>query len=528
MMSSRYTLVLFALISAFLNIIPLLLVVPAGDVIMNIMQLDCFSEHLWAGMFYPRWCMHANSGMGSPAPIFYFPLPFMIPALFAPLRAWGLTLEVQYLFGIYFANVVGFICCMLWLRCIVSPSVALFCAFLFLFGFYRAEMMARASYAEYWCVSLLPLLFLYARQACRAPFKNWLKLTMVITLCLFCHAPMTLIGLMGAGLYMLLSRWRALFELAGASMLAAMLGAFHYVPMRLLMPTLNDEGGGVNLWRRSWVNSFVDQPQLYAEHTWALIGSGVGLITMLFAFSVFVYKRYILPDHVRREGALWIGIAMVALCMMFSITAPLWQVIEMISGVATPWRMQALILLALIAVIAVLAEYIWLQNPTTKIGDKILGALFFVFSSLFYVGGVAKEDIVIQKRLIAEQYSLIYFAPHDVAKHYGKADKFFADFIDRPNRRKAEWMSGSGALNVLRWDVRGITISGHAKVAGVLRLGHFYYPVWQAALNGKSVDITSESESGRMLLHIPKGDFTLSLTQDYWAMVRRWKPSKPF
>ncbi len=512
---SKQVLLVFALIAAFLNIIPLLLVVPAGDAIMNYMQVDCFSKQLWAGIFYPRWCMDANGGMGSPAPIFYFPLPFIIPALFAPLRTFGLTNEAQYLIGIYLANVTAFLCCKLWLSRIVSARTALFCSFLFLFGFYRAEMISRASYAEYWCVAFLPLLFYYVREACHARFKNWPKLTLVITICLFSHAPMTLIGLMAAGLYMLVFNWRALVELAVACMLAAVVAAFHYVPMLMLTHTLNDEMGGSAHWRRSWVNSFANQPQLYAEHTWALIGSCVGLITALFAFAVFYYQRADLPDNAKREGACWVGIAAFALFMMFTVSSPLWQLIEIISGIATPWRMQALILFALIMVIAILAEYTWFQHHKTRAGDMALGALFFVFSSLFYAGGVAEDNMDIQRRLIPSQYSLIYFSTHDIDKRYGKVDKFFADFIDRPNRRQAEWISGSGELKVEQWDVRGIIISGHADKAGTLRLEHFTYPIWQALLNEKQLPIKPEPITGRMLFEVPKGDFTLRLTQYY-------------
>ena len=515
---SKQVLLLLALTAAFLNIIPLLLVIPAGDAVMNYMQVDCFSKQLWAGI-YPRWCMDANGGMGSPAPIFYFPLPFIIPALFAPLRSFGLTNEAQYLIGIYLANVTAFLCCTLWLSRIVSSRVAVFCAFLFLFGFYRAEMIARASYAEYWCVAFLPLLFLYVREACHSRFKNSLKLALIITICLFCHAPMTLIGLMGAGLYMLFFNWRVLIELAIATMIAAMISAFHYVPMRLLTHTLNDEMGGVNHWRRSWVNSFVNQPQLYADHTWALIGSSVGLIAVLFAFAVFSYKHSTLPDNVKREGLCWIVIASVSLFMMFSLSAPLWHLIEMISGVATPWRMQALILLALILVIAILAEYTWFQNPKTRTGDMLLGAMFFIFSSLFYAGGVDKKSFDIQRRHILSQFSTIYFSTRDMDKRYRDIELFFKDFIDRPNRQQAEWVQGSGVLKVEQWDAQGIIISIHADRAGILRLEHFYYPIWRAILNEAPIAITPEPISGRMIIAIPKGDFSLRLAMDYWGML---------
>ncbi|MDX2073673.1 MAG: hypothetical protein SFX19_04825 [Alphaproteobacteria bacterium] len=511
-----------SLAAAFLNLIPLLLVVPAGDAIMNIMQVDCFSKQLWQGIFYPRWCVDANGGMGSSGPIFYFPLPFYVTALFAPLQTFGLTVGAQYLIGIYLANVTAFICCTAWLSRIVSRRTAYFCAFLFLFGFYRAEMMSRASYAEYWCVALLPLLFMYVREACHARFRNWPKLALVIAVCLFCHAPVTLIGLMAAGLFILLygrGNRGALLELAIASLLAAMIALFHYLPMKLLVGTLNDQVGGPSHWRRSWVNSFVDMPQLYIDHGWALIGSGVGLVAALFILASVWRSRSSLPEDARREAVAWIAIAAFALGMMFSPSKPLWSVVEMISGIATPWRMQALVLLAMMCCFAMLAEHVWFQKPKTRTGDKLLCVLFFVFSSLFYAGGVAKDSLDVHARLMPSQYTVIYFSTRDMDNRYKSADTFFHDFIDRPNRRQAEWVKGGGALKVEQWDARGLIISGHADKAGTLRLEHFYHPIWQATLAETPLPVAAEPVGGRMLLEIPQGNFRLQLTQHYLALM---------
>lgn len=522
-MHSRGLILVLACFAAALNLVPLLLVVPSGDVIMNYMLVDCFSTQLWSGIFYPHWCVEANGGMGSPGPIFYFPLAYYATAIFGPLRWLGMNVEQHYLLGVYLANVVAFLSCYAWISRIASQRTALFIAFLFLWGFYRTELSTRASYAEYWCIALLPLLFMLVRESCRAPFAQWCKLTCVIALCFLAHAPATLIGLIGAGLLILLygqHRLRALAELALATGLATAATLFHYLPMRLLLPTLNDGMGGTSHWQSSWVNSFADEPQIYIEHGWVLIGAGIGLVAFLFACASFIRKRALLPADAIREGMAWIGIATFAVFMIFSISAPLWKLIGMVSGVSTPWRIQALLMFALFALLALLSEHAWFRNARTRAGDFVLASMFFIFASLFYSGGVAQESVELHQRVARAQYVLLYYAPKEIDGRYRSVQAFFETFIDRENRQQAEWVRGSGALSIQQWNAKGIIVTGRAEKAGTLRLEHFYYPIWQARLNGQPATITPEPITGRMLFDVPQGDFSLTLTQGYIDMLR--------
>ncbi len=515
-----------ALLAAALNLLPLLLVSPEGDSVMNYAQIDCFSKQLWSGIVYPRWCMDANGGMGSPAPIFYFPLPFYVAALFHPL---GLAVPQQYLAGVFVANAVAFAGCVRWLGGRVRFPIAAFAAFVFLWSGYRAELHTRSSYAEYCCVALLPLLFYYLRQLCEQPWRHWPKLALVITLCMFCHAPVTLIGLMGAGLFVLFfsrTRMKSLLELGIACALAAMIGLFHYLPMKLLEPTLNQRMGGPAHWQLSWVNSYLNQPQVYRDHQWALIGLGISLLAAITIFALFLFKRGTITDtDARRECMGWLAIAAIAGFMTLSVSEPLWWVVRQVSGVTTPWRMPSLIALAMVLIGAVMAEHVWRHRKTAQ-GDALIALMFFVFSGLFYYGGVSQDTRGNHEKAIADQYIIRYFNTKDTDTKYG-TDKqhFYHDFIDRPGRRQAEWVAGSGALNVAQWNAAGIIVSGHADKAGTLRLEHFYYPIWQATLNKAPLAITVEPISGRMLLNIPKGDFILRLGMDYWGMV--FNPAAP-
>src|SRR5689334_7905096 len=111
-MTSSYSwknIVVLALLSAALNTLPIIIFHVGGDLILYITQTKCFSEQLLSGILYPRWCMEANLGMGSPIPIFYFPLPFYLSSLFYPLRHIDPSLYLTFICSVFTVSAISFI-----------------------------------------------------------------------------------------------------------------------------------------------------------------------------------------------------------------------------------------------------------------------------------------------------------------------------------------------------------------------------------------------------------------------------------
>src|SRR6476659_2050022 len=89
MMLSGWRILGLAIAAATLNLIPLLVVDPGGDIFFHYTLIHCFVTQLWQGDLYPRWCMDANAGLGAPVFIFYYPLAYYITSLFYPLYFLG-------------------------------------------------------------------------------------------------------------------------------------------------------------------------------------------------------------------------------------------------------------------------------------------------------------------------------------------------------------------------------------------------------------------------------------------------------
>src|SRR5262245_26836813 len=74
-------------------------------------------DSLMSGEIFPRWWSAANVGLGSAAMYGYAPGAYWLTTLVnLPLLPFKLSLEAQYLFGIYASQVVGAALMYVWLR----------------------------------------------------------------------------------------------------------------------------------------------------------------------------------------------------------------------------------------------------------------------------------------------------------------------------------------------------------------------------------------------------------------------------
>lgn len=159
----HYFILMFA--AALVNVSPFFLHYVGADILTYVVWMQCFSEQLWQGDLYPRWCMAANGGQGASDFLFYYPLPFYVAALFQPLVQFGLSYYGLFVLLCFLASVFAAVTCFSWLKDMVEPRYALLVSILYLFMPYHLDMnFFRGAYSEMWSFGLLPLLFKYVRR----------------------------------------------------------------------------------------------------------------------------------------------------------------------------------------------------------------------------------------------------------------------------------------------------------------------------------------------------------------------------
>lgn len=490
-----------------------------GDNYHHYMMIDCFAGQLWSGHLYPRWCMNANAGYGSPIPLFYIPLPYYLTALFYPLRHVGLEAKDFLVMGFAVAATLGFASTTMWLRSVTTHTRAMFCAFILCWLGYRTEMATfRTAYPELLCAALLPWVFLEVRRLTLDKGPRWARLALLITLCMLTHILAALIGLAACGIYLLVvspRRMKHLLWLAFATLLAVLATLFHWAQYMQFVPFLSD--ATLKGWREGWANNYLTMENIYTRLPVLLI-SYLHAFIFVFLIGHVMRKPELIEDRfIRRELCAWMAIGVVALCLMFPASQPVWNIVEATVHVRAPWRMQLLTMFGFVFLLAVFSRYYW-GVVMKRTGDVACFALFMMLLSATTLyptveGAVTKNDMLLRRH-----YML------DVVNTRWTADKYipFTFFKAMANGRPAEnvqLVEGSGTVQVTQWNDDAIKLHVETQGKARLRLEQFYFPLWRASVGGRPVELTPEEGLGRMFIEVPAGKSEVVVRQELMAAM---------
>jgi hypothetical protein len=509
-----------ALFAGIFNLLPIMTGIIFGDTMLNYMLMHCFGDQMWSGHFNPRWCMNGNMGLGSPAPFFYFPLPFYFAGLFYPLQALGLSNQHFYMLLIGLINILAFITCTLWLSRITRFRAALFCSFVMLWLPYRMDAESgRSSYAELCCMALLPLLFMKLSQVGASLNKDWPVIAFLIAVCILCHAPITFLGLFACGFILLFTaerRFQALAILFGCALLALGATLFHWQQATGFSNALNDAIGGVQSWRKSWLNGFIDNPTNFQDRPLNILVNYLMVVaSFAFAFLVYCKRSLIETKHHRQLAYSWIATAVFASIMTLSFTEPLWDLIEYFTKVRTPWRMLMLVMFALVFFIAVASRYIPLIKNRSR-GDAIISLMLIILFGAVNTSEVKQESVKQFQELMKSELVLGYYSTRWLDSRYARAkedlDKYYQYF--REHEEKAEFAGEVGKIEVTQWSYDALMIETDNKKPDTLIVRQFYFPNWHATLDDEAVELKPEKMWGRISLMVPPGKHVVKLYTD--------------
>jgi hypothetical protein len=500
----------YVILASLVNIMPMRLFDAGGDSMFHFMLIECFSEQFWQGDLYPRWCMQANSGLGVPVFLFYFPLPYYMAALLYPLTYAGVSMAALYTLSLFLATVLTGITAYLWLRDITERPRALMVSIALLFMPYRMEaMLFRAGYAEVWAMALLPLMFMYARRLVLGKKEALAGFALASGLCLITHVPLTIVAYIICGAYAAMvaeQKWPAMLRLKLAGIWGAAIASFYLFPgfyfrRFMLPPSEVDEP-------TPWANSFLSMQNL-AEQGRVVAGSAMAMAALvLLTLYIWVKRSRIEDSFMRREVAAWAAASVVAAFLLFPISTPLYDALKPWSGIVFPWRMQGAFMFATVFMMAVWMRWFVLPKKLkTWKGDYGMFMVLLVLLSYFMVGIRNDDEDGVKRvndaRLIAEPEYRTQWADK---KHFN--DQYFFDRLKK-KPPQAEIISGKGKVEVKHWGWDGITVVTDASKPITLRLDHSYFPLWH--VKAGEVTLKPEKDTGLMLLEVPAGKQTAEL-----------------
>ena len=497
------------------------------DGIMHATWTKPFAEQFWSGELYPRWLMNTNGGLGS-APFFIYPtLSTTISALVSPLvgshdpHGWllaGISCVIAMILSGYTAY--------FWLRDFTNPAGALFAATLYLLMPYHTaiDLYNRGAELELWSFVAVPLILWSVQAILRGKQWGFIGLVASYALLILSHLPITVaFSLVPILLSFFLSdsgKWRAAFVTGGALACGAGLVAIYLLPAMLDQSTVHVEHhldpyfSYVNWWL------FKRAPLLDFKTRLLVVTTS----TLFFAAAMWWCSRRLLqvqPSR-RREAAFYAGIALMSYLMMTQVTYPIWRYVRPLQYLPFPTRFNVVLAAATAALAAIAFPALRHASRTILVVCGLIVLVWIGSDSWAAATGysvwrrVPEERIQTRDRAIEllRDYPLTWPATVNL-RHYQFPD--FENFLAQHPPKQA-WIADAGGqtagtASVSDWRPREVHLQIRAQQDAILHINHFYYPGWQAHIEGSGQELSVQHDAdGLLQIAAPLGTYTIKLS----------------
>ncbi len=484
------------------------------DLFHHLLSGHYFARQLWQGELYPRWLMAMNGGFGSPTFFFYPPLPYYVSALFAGPDAHPQQAIYPLLGSATLALLLSGVFAYLWLRATTPPGRALAASLLYLALPYHVAMdlYARFALAEFWAFTWAPLILLGQDLAHRGRPQGLPLLILGLALLAFSHLPSLLLMM---GLVTLRAFWfaRRTRTLTPCWQALVAQGVGLCMTAALLLPALADQGaismelmrGGMFDYRRNFLDRL---PSAWED--WRFRGhlAWQSMLTLVLLLIAWAAARE--PRH--PELLCWGAIGVVAFLMMLPPSQPLWSLLPPLQRVQFPWRLNLVLALATVAVVA-------LGTQPHRLWQGLWWGVFLLtlLSTLAYVRHAPLTQAPGREAMAFE------FDSKRSAREYRPRQVPGGMFAPTLLAWKEEFQppvsaEPPGAIWTLtRWQPRALALEIKARVPTRLVLHQYHYPGWEARLDGHLTLTVSANRQGLMQLWVPAGHHSLTLT-----LAARW------
>ena len=484
------------------------------DLFHHLLSGHFFAVQLWQGEIYPRWLMEMNGAFGSPAFFFYPPLPYYVSALFAGPSPLAHHAMIPLLWSSTLALGLSGLFAYLWLRPFATSGRALAASLLYMALPYHLaiDIYARFALAESWAFVWAPLALLAQDRLCRrAPFAL-LLLALAVALLTLSHLPSTLLILGLLTVRSLLLAWRSKITM---HLWPTLLGQLWGLAMAslLLLPALLDQGGismdQMRIGMFEFHRNFLDRlPETSSD--WRFRGhlAWLTLLTLVLLLVAWAAAR----EPLHPELLIWGTLGTLSFLLMLPLSEPLWHLLPPLQLVQFPWRLNLLLVIATVAVVAlgVPAYRPWQWLWWAVLALTLLSQAVYVHESpLTQAPQKSALDGEFDSKRSAREYR-----PKQVPKGmFAPTLLAWKDEFQPAITTEQQGIS----WQILNWQPRQIVLTVDAPAPAKLILHQFDYPGWQAKLDGTLPLTISSTRNGLIQVWVPAGRHQVTFT-----LTARW------
>jgi len=493
---------LVILAASFLCVLPFILFgLPAGseDLEHHVRLANNYFNSLQQGIFVPNWAGEENFGKGSIVVRFYPPLLEFVMAFFRIVFGnW----QTAFIASFFLWSCLGGCGIYLFTKEIFKnrwqPSIA---AVLFILSHYHvSQLYITYLYAEFVALSILPFCLFYAKKICEGDkIFDVLKFGVSVALLILSNLPMTIIGAICVGLFVLFllekeSFFRQIGGLFGGCLIALLLSSFYWLRILFEVKWLNIYQPNTDPLYDFSNNFLAINFELDERGIWFVTGLYVLLVAFLVVSLIVSGKiTHLFEDKIIR--AIFV-IFVISSILMFSISTPIWENLTFLQRVQFPRRFFSIASICAFVLIAFCFGFIERKNWNAK-RPMILILIGMSFIYCF----ISVRQIASGANFVeGKQFEILFdqLKTSEVLKHW---QPVWA--TNHGLKRKNAFTANGRIVENRAWENENRKFFVHQGEKSKAEIAVLYYPHWQAFVNGAKIPI-DKAEDGTMLIDLPE------------------------
>jgi 6-pyruvoyl-tetrahydropterin synthase related domain len=486
-------------------------VTSGNDLPQHFQFADTIHKSLITNEFYPSLASNINEGYGDYAIRIYPSLTYYVLSIcFIILGSWYYASLLTY-FLVFFIGGIGVY---LWAKQEFNANQALLAGGLYIFAPYHInEIYNNFLLAEFMASAVIPFCFLFLTRICqKGRLKDILGLAIFYALLILTHLPLTIIGSLIFGVYalMLLKKeniFQTLFKLTAAVFLGIGASSFYWIKVVTEQTWFNHSSKEYFQTIYDYKENFLFTPQNIINFQtdtsclWLADLMLMAILLLSIPSIIFLFKNR------RNLSKFTMALSVIFVFSVF-MTTPLssfvWDNFGFLQKVQFPWRWLSIVSVSgsIFASFGILRASEIMNQSKNLLITFGLGFIFifFAFTSFFII----KQAVFLPRENFETEI--------DNIGNLHSFDCWWTIWAKSGALAIKEKAVIEGRnIEIQNWESTRKVIKVSAGQPNLLRIAVFYYPYWQANVNGINVHIF-KTDDGAILIPLENEESNVELT----------------
>ncbi len=504
----------FLVLTAFYCTLPLFIhqgLPYVDDMPFHIFQADQFTRSLHEGVLYPRWMPDFNNGYGSPNFVFYAPLSYYAVAA---VHFFTDSLTVSMIIVIFLSFFFSGVTMSMAAAKIFGRMGSLLAAIIYqILPFHLRDLYMRGTFAELLAFVWFPLIFFFMHDVHESGKKGAaIGLAISYACLILTHLVSGFILTIIIGTYLIfyffLARHKSPVKILLPLLVGLGLSSFYLLPAVFESKFVQIEyikNSAVGDYRRNFLFTW-DKFHDGLGNFYIPLLTGVVLEVMLFFFIFLLIRKTGKGGSAKPQHEVFALLFLFALILTTPLSRPIWAAVPGFPFLQFPWRWLSMVEMSLSFLVGSVfsrSEIVCLSSAKKRVAVLFIFLLFL--SSVDTILRVSSAGLKSKSTIdrISRSESPV------IAREYTPI--WAKKILRAAGGEKISVISGESKAGAAEWESERRVISIEALTPSLIRIATFYYPGWEAELDGKKAEIQIEEDTGAMLINIPEGGHTLIL-----------------